>query len=137
MVAAGRADEVAGEPTFGPEMVVNGDMDGATGYTFTVIDGSEPTTAGAMVFDPGSDVLVDGTLTGVPPDGTYRVSWTEGSAAAQIDFGGVGSVPSVQTTSGSGFQDVEITGATVAVLGFRNEYAGGTLDGLSLRQINP
>lgn len=116
----------------GPELVVNGEMDGATGWSFSVVDGSEPTMAGAMVFTASDDVGVTGTLTGIPANGNYRASWTEGSVGQSIQVGNGGSFT---LAPGAGSEDFSITGASVAEMEFRVEYTGGTLDGLSIKRI--
>lgn len=126
----------AASPFPGPELVVNGDMDGATGWTITVLDGPGPTMAGAMVFDGTTDAFVDGTLTEIPADGTYRATWTEGSLCDQI--GPINAPGGIFTPSaGAGSEDFAITGAGSAIISFpRVEYAAGTLDGLSIRRIS-
>lgn len=126
----------AASPFPGPELVVNGDMDGVTGWTITVLDGPGPTMAGAMVFDGTTDAFVDGSLTGVPADGTYRATWTEGSLCDQI--GPIGIAGTTFTpTAGAGSEDFAISGANAPLFSLpRVEYAAGTLDGLSIRRIS-
>ncbi|MEA3002174.1 MAG: hypothetical protein QOH81_962 [Sphingomonadales bacterium] len=120
--------------SLGPELVVNGEMNGSTGWIFTVLDGVAPTMAGAMVFDPtfGSDVIATTAAPVISSTGTYRVSWTEGSGANSFFLGGNGGAGS---NSGPGSQDVAVTDLGDGGLAWRNEYAGGTVDGLSVKQI--
>lgn len=125
----------AGE-SLGPELVTNGDMDGDTGWTFTVLDGSEPTMAGAMVFDGLSDVMVEQTAADTVVEGNYRATWTEGSLGAQISGINVGGGDGTFTpAAGAGSQDFAITVVADQKIFFRSEYATGTLDGLSIKQI--